>query len=87
MKLIFLSSILVGLLAINKTQTFAVANNTSADTANLMADHHHEDHEHNVDHDHADHHHHQDHVHDQESNENGHHHDQGDHDHNVQEGW
>ena len=86
MKLIFLSSILVGLLAINKTQTFAVANNTSADTANLMADHHHEDHEHNVDHDHADHHH-QDHVHDQESNENGHHHDQGDHDHNVEEGW
>ena len=86
MKLIFLSSILVGLLAINKTQAFAVANNTSADTANLMADHHHEDHEHNVDHDHADHHH-QDHVHDQESNENGHHHDQGDHDHNVQEGW
>ena len=73
--------------AINKTQAFAVANNTSADTANLMADHHHEDHEHNVDHDHADHHHHQDHVHDQESNENGHHHDQGDHDHNVQEGW
>ena len=86
MKLIFLSSILVGLLAINKTQAFAVANNTSADTANLMADHHHEDHEHNVDHDHADHHH-QDHVHDQESNENGHHHDQGDHDHNVEEGW
>ena len=86
MKLILLSSILVGLLAINKTQAFAVANNTSADTANLMADHHHEDHEHNVDHDHADHHH-QVHVHDQESNENGHHHDQGDHDHNVQEGW
>ena len=81
MKLILLSSILVGLLAINKTQAFAVANNATADTENLMADHHHEDH------DHADHHHHQDHVHDQESNENGHHHDQGDHDHNVEEGW
>ena len=50
MKLIFLSSILVGLLAINKTQAFAVANNTTADIENLMADHHHEDH------DHADHH-------------------------------
>ena len=44
MKLIFLSSILVGLLAINKTQAFAVANNATADTENLMADHHHEDH-------------------------------------------
>ena len=77
MKLIFLS-ILVGLLAINQTQT--------TDIENLNADHHHEDHDHDVDHDHADHHHHQDHVHDQESNENSHHHDQGDHDHNVEEG-